>query len=1394
LTSTNGSRRSIYSRGHLKTDYTMCRPSQTLHTEADDEWDENNIDPKRSSSSSPISPPWPDSDSSGGDSGSSSSSSTFQSRIGATYRRWTYSYMNRIFRKGALQKKDKSAEAQLTQQDLYRTPRDTEAAALGTKFWDLYEQTGGNFLKTLWYISAPTFLPAGLCQLVALASQLSVPICVMQLLSAVESSSSSSTSGGGNILAQTIPYVLLIFFLSIMNAFCTQRYQFLSYQSGIIIRTAVTSAIYEKSLKLSPRGRQGLTSGNVTNLVATDTQKLFEVMHDGHMAWSAPLAIMIVIILLLVIIGPTCLVGAFILVGLVPLSKKVAYAVVKIRRRRVAVADERIEIITAMLQGIKVTKLNNYEDKFEARVAETRQREMKLVRREQAVWGLTLVIRVFTPVLASAATFATYVLVSESHILTASVTFTILMLFNMLKFPINQAGQLLSKAALGIQAMQRISQFMDRDEQVPDTVDVSSDSSEDKDDTVLEVKNGTFFVGTADSESNESSFTDEDKTNDGPGGAAAFTLSGVNLSVKRGEVLAVVGEVASGKSSLIQGVLGDIKSSDDTIVATRGSIAFADQSPFILSCTVRDNILFGSAFDEERYERVLDACCLRPDLQMWPAGDLTEIGERGVTMSGGQKQRVSIARAVYATPDVALFDDILSALDAGTSQRVFDNLFEDVDNGLLHGSGVVLVTHAVHVLQRVTKILVLDSGASIFYGTWDELQMFEPQNPLHKEKLESMRSSLQLSSNGDVDKIPTEQEAEAIPSESIITKTENAYKGEIMTVEEREHGVSSLGIWILWFAYAGGFVFVIIQVILMACDRGSYVAIDWWLATWTSAAEQSITVFGREFPSQTDGRFAQFQYLAVYAVLVVSMLVFLAARSQWAVFGGIRACERVFSTMTRRVLHAPMSYFDTTPLGRILNRFTFDTEQVDITLSQFMSIFIIACSWLVAGQVVMIAVVPFMAAVNVIVLFLYVLILRHYRWSAADLQRLDAVSRSPIQASMNEGLDGSTTIRAFQKNSYFLGIFQNYIDDNSSAMLNFVSSRRWLAVRLETLGAFVTLSACLFISTLNESLGLSPGLSGLLIIWASSMTVTLGFLINAFSEAEAAITSIERMHAMELLPQEKSMITSEENKVDASWPRKGVLEFDNVKMRYRPELPLALDGLSFTLQHGQRCAVTGRTGAGKSTLTAALFRLVEIEQGTISLDGVDLSTLGLSDVRGRPNGMFILPQDPVLFSGSIRSNLDPFSQHIDKDIVEALVLVRFPGAGGGRGYEILEESVEEGGTNFSAGEKQLLCLARAMLAKPRLLVLDEATSAVDGTTDEFVQQMLRSQFPDTTLLTIAHRLNTVIDYDVVVVMDRGRVVEFDSPKALLENENGVFTGMVNATGPESAAALKRMAK
>ncbi|EJK49638.1 hypothetical protein THAOC_31466, partial [Thalassiosira oceanica] len=406
--------------------------------------------------------------------------------------------------------------------------------------------------------------------------------------------------------------------------------------------------------------------------------------------------------------------------------------------------------------------------------------------------------------------------------------------------------------------------------------------------------------------------------------------------------------------------------------------------------------------------------------------------------------------------------------------------------------------------------------------------------------------------------------------------------------------------------------------------------------------------------------------------------------------------------------------------------------------------------------------------------------------------RLDAVSRSPIQASLAEGLDGAFTIKAYGKNSFFAAQFQQHNNGNSAAMLNFVASRRWLAVRIESMGAVVILCASLFISVFTEQLGLTPGLTGLLLVWASGFTVVLSFLITSFSEAEAAITSMERMHDLEQLLQESCMETACENAVDVTWPAQGELAFRDVSMRYREGLPLSLEDLSFTVEPRQRCAVVGRTGAGKSSLTAALFRLVEIERGRITLDGVDLSTLGLKDVRGRRNGMFILPQDPAVFSGTIRTNIDPFNIHEESDILSALASVKFPGTQDG--VALLDKVVEEGGSNFSVGELQLLCLARAMIASPRLLVLDEATSAVDGETDEFVQRMIRSQFPNTTLLTIAHRLITIIDYDRVIVMDKGRVAEEGSPRELLMDEDGIFTAMVNATGPDSAAQLRRMAK
>jgi len=500
--------------------------------------------------------------------------------------------------------------------------------------------------------------------------------------------------------------------------------------------------------------------------------------------------------------------------------------------------------------------------------------------------------------------------------MTASVVFTLAMLFNMIKFPISQAGQLLGKLALGLQAMHRISNFMSREN--AQSI-ISEDDSPDVNEIVLSVDNGEFFAGTPDS---------ADTSSDGVQ-SGGFTLSGIEFNLKRGEVLAVLGGVASGKSTLLQGLLQQCASSDKTTI-TMGSgakVSYAAQTPFILSNTVRENILFGSPFDRERYEEVLDACCLRPDLLLWPAGDLTEIGERGVTMSGGQKARVSVARAVYANADVVLFDDILSALDAGTSQRLFENLFDNnvlKKESLLKNSGTILVTHAEHVLKRVDKILVLDRGQSIFYGTWAQLQTFEPENSRHRATLKSMRSSAQLSASDATTKSSDKLDALTNNSKqkSAIANDTEAPKGELKSDEQREHGVSSVRIWLLWFFYAGSFFFIIMQLIFMTMDRGSYVVIDWWLAIWTSSAGTEVTVFRRTFPNQYDGIQAQIPYLMVYVGLIVFMFIFLVARTQWAIHGGIRASRRVFSNMTHRVLHAPMSYFDTTPLGRIINRFS----------------------------------------------------------------------------------------------------------------------------------------------------------------------------------------------------------------------------------------------------------------------------------------------------------------------------------------------------------------------------------------------------------------------------------------------------------------------------------------
>lgn len=1380
------------------------------------------------------------------------------------------------------------ADQQLTHADLYATPISMRAAVLQPKFNSIYNakkkaaaaasssasgetpKKKGNMLSscicsiffnckknkkkkksnriltsTLWTIAAPTFVPGGFCQLITVIAQVSIPLFVWRLLRILEENPTQS------VFVPAIPYVFLIFIMDVLNAYGTHRQKYLALRSGVTLRVSLLSAIYERVLQLTPEGRSGLTTGSIANLFAIDVQKLYEVTAEGHLLWSAPLSMILVAIALVCVVGPSMAVGIASLILFAPVVQWITNKMMETRKQRVKVTDMRVELVNAMLQGIKVTKLNNYESRYIERMNEIRQEELALLRKELYVWSTVMAVQFISPVLASAGAFAAYVL--SGNLLTTADAFTALLLFNALRFPINYASRLVGKVAQARESARRIAIFMRREVRTSSAFDdgttvgkgkIGNSSSryngdsikqlsqiaanERKEDSIngigsincetpstseernsyhgdnvspldrnfsldkdplLVVKHGVFRIG------NESSgkWEDDEKSCGLGSNGGCYTIRGVNMSVRPGQILAIVGPVGSGKSTIINAIIGEVSVSPSTTLECRGKVAYASQVAFILNSTLRENILFGCAFDAARYNQVLDACCLREDIKQLSHGDSTEIGERGVTLSGGQKQRISLARVVYSNPDIALFDDPLSALDAGTARKVFERLFEQSGNKLLANTAVVLVTHASHFLNRVDEIMVVVDGSIPFCGTWDKLMEVVEEDPKAKLAIDSIKAAVQEDG--------IEHETNEGFNHSVLKNTQvDVFKKKmmnadnvaeaLMTRETREHGLTRIWAWLMWFQQGGGTSFTIGILLLFVFEKLFYFGTEWWIAFWTHGCNQSMYAFGITFPAQSDGIPSQYGYLLVYAILLVLAFICAFARTLWIVTGGIRCSKNLYADMTHYVLHAPMSFFETTPMGRLLNRFTYDAEILDVTLVWSMSMLLIALSWFLTALVVMLVILPWMIIVMLPVTLCYWLIQIHYRKSGADLHRLDALSRSPLQAMLSEGIEGAATIRTFNKEDTFIRRFHGFADRNTSAQMNFLSAQRWLGIRIELLGAIVVFIASVLVISFNGTLALGAGMVALLIRWSSGLTVSLSFLVDNCAEAEGAVTAIERISRMTETPQEPNFDKKGDSVVNPSWPMKGELEFRDVKMRYRPRLPLALDGLSFRVKAGQHCGVVGRTGAGKSTLATALFRLVEIESGKITVDNVDLSKLGLSDIRGRPNGIVIIPQDPFLFAGTLRECLDPFGISSDEKLLGALASVRMLNSG--RGIEYLDSRVEEGGANYSVGERSLLVLARAMLARPKLLLMDEATANIDGETDSFIQKMLRTRFQSTTLLTIAHRLDTIMDYDKIIVMGDGKLAEFGSPLELIER-NGLFRELVDATG-EGAASLIEMAR
>lgn len=768
---------------------------------------------------------------------------------------------------------------------------------------------------------------------------------------------------------------------------------------------------------------------------------------------------------------------------------------------------------------------------------------------------------------------------------------------------------------------------------------------------------------------------------------------------------------------------------------------------------------------------------LRHDLELLPGGDLTEIGERGVNISGGQKQRVSMARAVYSNSDVYIFDDPLSALDAHVGRQVFEKCIKEE----LSAKTRVLVTNQLHFLSQVDRIILVHDGEIKEEGTFEELS---ERGPMFQKLMENA-GKMEDYTEAKHDEANNDKNAPKSVANGVLNQKSKDTadpqkpkegKSVLIKQEERETGVVSWNVLMRYKNALGGTWVVMILLTCYITTEVLRVSSSTWLSTWTDVS--SSKRHGSGF------------YNLVYALLSFGQVLITLINSYCLIISSLYAAKRLHDAMLNSVLRAPMVFFHTNPLGRIINRFAKDLGDIDRNVAIFGNMFLSQVSQLLSTFVLIgiVSTMSLWAIMPLLVLFYGAYL--YYQSTAREVKRLDSITRSPVYAQFSEALNGLSTIRAYKVHERMAGINGKSMDNNVRFTLVNMSANRWLAIRLETIGGLMIWLTATFAVMQNgraENQEAFASTMGLLLSYALNITGLLTGVLRLASLAENSLNAVERVGTYIDLPSEAPPVI-EGSRPPPGWPSEGEIKFDDVVLRYRPELPPVLHGVSFIVPSSDKVGIVGRTGAGKSSMLNALFRIVELERGRILIDGYDIAKFGLADLR---KVLGIIPQTPVLFSGTIRFNLDPFNEHNDADLWEALErahlkdVVRRNPLG-------LDAEVSEAGENFSVGQRQLLSLARALLRRSKILVLDEATAAVDVRTDALIQKTIREEFKSCTMLIIAHRLNTIIDCDHILLLESGQVVEYDTPERLLLNEESAFSKMVQSTGAANAQYLRSL--
>ncbi|WCJ26434.1 ABC transporter C family member 10 [Euphorbia peplus] len=1112
-----------------------------------------------------------------------------------------------------------------------------------------------------------------------------------------------------------------LFLAKCLESLSERQWFFQTRTVGNQVRSMLSAVIYQKQLHLSNAAKAAHSPGEIVNYVASDAYRVGEFLYWFHQIWTTTIQLCLSMAIIYYAVGLAAIAAFIAIVLTVLATSPLVKAQLKYQRKLMEKQDERLKVITEALANMKVLKLYAWPTHFKNLIDGLREEELHFISKLLVQKAYNSVLFWSCPVLIPAFTFWACYFLRIS--LSASSAFTFLATLRIAQDPVRLIPDVLGIFIEAKVSLDRIERFLEEPEIQKRHV-LQNCSSKELHESIFIRSNEIFWDAIP---------------------SARPTLRNVNLMVQEGEKVAVCGEVGSGKSTLLAALLGEVPKINGT-VNVHGKIAYVPQVAWIQTGTVQQNILFGSELDRVRYQQVIERCCLVKDLEMFPFGDHTQIGEKGVNLSGGQKQRIQLARALYQDADVYLLDDPFSAVDAHTATF----LFNEYVIGALSGKTVLLVTHQVDFLPVCNSILLMSGGEIIREATYDELMASSPE---FQDLVNAHKNIVGYDDHAYGKR--TEAYQGEFGTAYIQEQLTEPMADQLIKEEERETGDTGLKPYLQYLRHDKGFLYFLFGAIFHVFFVIGQLIQNYWLA----ANIQNFHV-------------SRLLLFTVYTVTGLIVAFFLFLRSVCLVLLGTGASKSVFSTLSASLFRAPMSFYDSTPIGRILSRVSSDLSIIDIEVANRMLI----TSGSTIGSYSNFLVLAFLTwpVLFVIVPMLYISsrLQAYYYASTKELMRINGTSKSSAASQLAESITGAMVIRAFRQEDQFFAENLDLIDRNASSYFHIFSANEWLIERLEILCAIVLSSTALAMTLLNLGASVS-GFIGMELSYGLSLNLFLISSIQFQCLLSNFIISVERVEQYMVIPSEAPEVI-DGNRPDSNWPAVGKVEICNLKVQYRPNAPLVLHGISCTIEGGHKIGIVGRTGSGKTTLISALFRLVEPVEGKIVIDGIDISTIGLHDLRSH---LAIIPQDPTLFVGSVRYNLDPLSEYTDQEIWQVVEKCHLREAIQEK-EDGLNSPVMQDGSNWSMGQRQLFCLGRALLKRSRILVLDEATASIDNATDAVIQNTIRTEFADCTIITVAHRIPTVMDCTKVLAIRDGKLAEYDEPLKLMSKEGSIFAQLV----------------